>query len=108
MKVNKQKGFINCILLKLAAMNRILILYIFLFVFIGFPVTNSFSSRLATARHQKIETYVYICDSRTAYAYHSSENCSGLNRCSHKILKITLDEAINKYHRKPCKICERQ
>jgi len=26
---------------------------------------------------------VYICNSTTAVAYHSSESCSGLNRCTH-------------------------
>jgi hypothetical protein len=49
--------------------------------------------------------YVYICNSTTAYAYHSIKDCSGLNRCTHEILKITKDEAVDKYGRKPCKVC---
>jgi hypothetical protein len=53
----------------------------------------------------KKETYVYICDSKTAYAFHSSNNCHGLNRCTHGILKVTKSDAVNKYGRVPCKIC---
>jgi len=89
-------------------MKRIVLLFAFITLLIGFPVTNSFSGKVSIHFENKVETYVYICDSRTAYAYHSSENCRGLNRCNHKLLKITLSEAINIYHRKPCKICEQQ
>jgi hypothetical protein len=53
----------------------------------------------------KKETYVYICNSSGAYAYHSSKTCRGLNRCTHEILKVTLSDAVNVYKRKPCKIC---
>ena len=51
-------------------------------------------------------TYVYICNSSGAYAYHSTESCRGLNRCSHGVLKVTLSDAVHKYGRRPCKICE--
>lgn len=36
---------------------------------------------------------VYICLSRTSHRYHNSPNCSGLSRCSHQIVKMTIDEA---------------
>ncbi len=52
------------------------------------------------------QTYVYICDSKTAYVYHSTENCPGLRHCTHDIIKVTLREAMNKYNRRACKICE--
>ncbi len=48
---------------------------------------------------------VYICQSRSAYAYHSYE-CRGLSRCTHGIVKITKAQAI-KLGYKPCKICYR-
>src|ERR1700733_5867198 len=51
-------------------------------------------------------TYVYICNSSTAYAYHAYK-CRGLQKCTHEIQKITEEEAI-KDGRKPCKICYRQ
>lgn len=52
------------------------------------------------------EIYVYICDSKTAYVYHSTKDCAGLNACTHEIKKVTLDDAINKYERRACKKCE--
>lgn len=48
---------------------------------------------------------VYICDSKSAYAYHSSTSCRGLNRCTHGVYKVTKSEAIESYGRQACKIC---
>lgn len=47
---------------------------------------------------------VIICTGPTAYAYHSSTTCSGLNRCSGEIKTIDKDQAI-RLHRKPCHRC---
>ena len=46
---------------------------------------------------------VYICQSRSAYAYHKYE-CRGLARCTHGIIKVSKAQAI-KMGYKPCKIC---
>lgn len=51
------------------------------------------------------EEMVYICVSNTAYAYHIDEYCQGLQRCSHKIKKVSRKEAEEKYKRKPCRWC---
>jgi hypothetical protein len=48
---------------------------------------------------------VYICQSKSAYAYHKYE-CRGLARCTHSIVKITRAQAV-KLGYKPCKICYR-
>lgn len=40
-----------------------------------------------------------------SHAYHKSKNCRGLSRCLSKIEVVTLDKAVKKYGRKPCKIC---
>jgi uncharacterized protein YgiM (DUF1202 family) len=48
---------------------------------------------------------VYICDSKNAYAYHSSTSCRGLNRCTHGVYKVTKSEAVEDYRRQACKIC---
>jgi hypothetical protein len=59
--------------------------------------------------HYKVpakETYVYLCDSETAHVYHSTKDCRGLSHCTHRIIKVTLDEAIHKYDRRACKLCE--
>lgn len=52
------------------------------------------------------ETYVYICKSSTAYVYHSSTECKGLNKCTHPIIKVELKEATQKYRRRACKLCK--
>ena len=48
---------------------------------------------------------VYICDSKSAKAYHSSKTCSGIKKCTHTILEVTLKDAKEKYERVACKIC---
>ena len=50
-------------------------------------------------------TYVWICTGPSAYAYHSNQNCSGLNRCSAEIKMVTLHDAIVKWKRDKCKKC---
>lgn len=50
------------------------------------------------------KTEVYICDNPSAVAYHKSEYCRGLQKCTHEILKVSLTEAAARKLR-PCKIC---
>ncbi|HEY4206250.1 MAG TPA: hypothetical protein VGM31_05550 [Puia sp.] len=83
-----------------------LILAVLLVAFSGFAVSTPPHLQKTHVLVHKKETYVYICNSSGAYAYHSSKNCRGLNRCTHEILKVTLSDAIKIYKRKPCKICE--
>ncbi len=47
---------------------------------------------------------VIICTGPSAYAYHSSNNCWGLNRCSASIESVTLKQAMS-MGRRPCKVC---
>lgn len=59
--------------------------------------------------HRKVqpaETYVYICNSETAHVYHSIKDCRGLSHCTHTIIKVTLYDAVHKYDRRACKLCE--
>jgi hypothetical protein len=53
----------------------------------------------------KKEAQVYICDSRSAYAYHFTRSCRGLNRCTHGVIKMKESDARNNYGRSKCKIC---
>ncbi len=50
-------------------------------------------------------TYVWICTGPGAVAYHSSRNCGGLNNCREDIVRVTMHDAINEWHRRPCKRC---
>ena len=47
---------------------------------------------------------VYICNSSSAYAYHSYESCSGLNRCTHGVSGVSVTEAEGE-GRTPCRKC---
>jgi hypothetical protein len=48
---------------------------------------------------------VSICNSQMAKAYHVSQNCRGLNRCTHAVVKITKKEAVEQYGRVECQVC---
>ena len=39
---------------------------------------------------------VYICDSENAVAYHYTKECRGIKLCTHEILKVTKEEALEK------------
>ena len=47
---------------------------------------------------------VYVCMSKTSYAYHSSEACNGLNRCSHPLKAMPTAEA-EKLGKRACYRC---
>jgi len=48
---------------------------------------------------------VYICKSSTAYAFHASLDCRGLNKCTHDVIKVSREKALSDYGRKPCGYC---
>ena len=50
-------------------------------------------------------TYVYICMGPQSECYHKSTECRGIKNCSKSIKKVTLNEAIEKYRRRPCGYC---
>lgn len=41
----------------------------------------------------KDTTTVYLCDSNTGKKYHLRADCRGLSNCSHRVIKVTLEEA---------------
>lgn len=61
--------------------------------------------RQAAKRPASRAVYVAICESRSAYAYHT-RTCRGLARCSHGVSQVTVTQAQNAGY-KPCKICYR-
>ncbi len=58
---------------------------------------------LSQTKLHSADNQVYICV--TGKVYHATDKCSGLRNAKHKIIKVSLEEAINKYERRPCKIC---
>lgn len=71
-------------------------------LFIG---TITFSQNTFFKIEAKPQSKVYVCVSSTAYAYHYTEDCRGLNKCTHTIKAVTESEAINTYKRRKCKVC---
>lgn len=66
------------------------------------PVNGSFLQKQITIT---AANNVYLCKSATAYVYHKTTNCRGLAACTHKIIKVTQEEAIQEYGRRACKVC---
>jgi hypothetical protein len=84
-------------------MRKIIVLLSLFALTLSVNANTSHHYKHHTEKHQ---TYVYICNSSRAYAYHSDINCSGLNHCTHGISKVTLEEA-QKMGRVPCRRCYR-
>lgn len=59
---------------------------------------------LSSFTNQRADS-VYICVSKGAVAYHQISDCRGLRSCKHKIIKVSLYDAINKYHLRECRVC---
>lgn len=49
------------------------------------------------------EKKVYICTGPKAKVYHSTPKCKGLNKCSGKVIAVSLESVKEK--RRACKIC---
>lgn len=50
---------------------------------------------------------VFVCTGKYAKVYHAYTSCRGLKNCKGDIVKVSLNDAINKYHRRACGYCER-
>lgn len=53
------------------------------------------------------ETYVYICTGPKSECYNKTKDCRGLQNCSREIIKVSLSDAKEKYHRRSCGYCYR-
>jgi len=54
------------------------------------------SSSLFVLLSTSNSTNVYICNSENAVAYHYDKTCRGIKRCTHDILEVTKEEALEK------------
>jgi len=75
------------------------------FIITSLSNDNPANSIASFPRIAKQTTYVLICDSPNAYAYHV-KYCHGLNSCKREIMKVSLEKAIE-LGRKPCGNCYR-
>ncbi len=75
------------------------------FIIAILSTVNPANSISSFPKNAKQTTYVLICDSPNAYAYHV-KYCHGLNSCKREIMKVSLEKAIE-LGRKPCGNCYR-
>jgi hypothetical protein len=47
---------------------------------------------------------VYVCVSKSSVAYHSRDNCAGLNRCSHEVRAMSVTDA-QQLGKRACRKC---
>jgi hypothetical protein len=80
-----------------------ILLFAFLLIATGIGAAPNLEKAEYKKSHNKSQS-VFICDSKTSYAYHSTADCRGLNRCTHQIVKVSEDEA-KQNGRRPCKLC---
>ena len=78
----------------------LLILSLFLFSFTEFQGKIDYNIDCTLK-----QTYVFVCDSNTSVAYHSSKTCRGLIKCTHNIIKVSMLDAKKKYHKRACHLC---
>lgn len=50
------------------------------------------------------DSKVYVCNSNTSIAYHHNFNCRGLQKCTHQIIIVTVENA-QKMGKRQCKLC---
>ncbi len=92
---------------KLRQMKKhLLTLLLALLTVYGYAQTNQAPAKQPTTKTAAAKAVkVYICKGGSAYAFHSSSSCSGLNRCSHTISAVTKADAESRHDRRPCKKC---
>lgn len=73
---------------------------LFLAIAMAFPGTFLSASAPTTTERGM----VYICNSKSARAYHASSDCRGLNRCKYNPEQVSESTAERRGLR-PCKIC---
>ena len=81
--------------------NRFVVFIFFLFTSTNF-VWGNHECEKSNEKHYQT---VYVCTGSYAYAYHSRNNCSGLNNCKGEIRYTDEYNAQVSMHRKPCCIC---
>lgn len=60
---------------------------------IGGPLAEAGTARPVATERAGVSSTVYVCMSKGSVAYHSSDGCPGLNRCSHTVKAMSEAEA---------------
>jgi hypothetical protein len=84
-----------------------------LIIFFGLLSVSSFAKTHVSHEHETspfdskdlLTQNVIVCSGQYAYAYHSRDNCPGLNNCQAQLFTVSEYDAVNKYSRKACCRC---
>ena len=68
-----------------------------------FSVTLLMGMSFISCGSSESKDSVYICV--TGHVYHATKSCRGLRKATHEINAVSIDEAINDYGRRACKVC---
>jgi hypothetical protein len=74
------------------------------FALIGATVAPVVPARATLALAIPAENAVYVCLSKSSVAYHSSDRCAGLNRCTHEVKAMSASDAQN-LGKRACQKC---
>jgi hypothetical protein len=88
-------------------MKKIILILLFAMplAFISSTIAAQTTPKKSITKESKKEvSAVYICDSKSTNAYHSSASCKGMSKCSRGFLKVSIADA-KQLGRMPCKIC---
>lgn len=75
------------------------------FVFISITGVNTAYAKRNNKHKLKNTDSVFVCLGSMSYTYHLTDTCKGFLQCFSPTTKITVDTAMKKYDRKPCKLC---
>ena len=64
-----------------------------------FTTTTSFTNYVRPSQY----VYIDVADTKQPY-YHKADDCKEIKK-GDKVKKVTLTDAVNKYHLKPCPDC---
>lgn len=65
------------------------------------------SISLLVTTYQSKQDSVWLCMGNYSHAYHASLYCKGLRNCKGKEVRVSIYDAIHKYHRHACGYCEK-
>ena len=83
-------------------MKKFLTLFVFFFCVIPHFFEVYAQQRKESA--SKADSSILICYSESTSYYHRSASCPSISKCNN-LQKVSLEDAINKYHRTACKKC---
>jgi len=94
--------YVNIFMQTSDCMKKFFTLFIFFFLVLTCFFELNAQQRKESA--SKVDTSILICYSESTSYYHRSASCPSISKCNN-MQKVSLEDAINKYHRTACRNC---